>query len=495
MNRFAVVGLSLLLCSPAGAAVFTVTKTADTNDGACGADCSLREAVQAANAAPGVDSVVIGPGVHKLTRSGRIDNLGVTGDLDVLGDLVITGAGADLTVLDGGGRDRILDVASGASLELSGVTVRGGVVPLWSPSTNGENGGGIRAAGRLLLVDCLISGNSAEMGGGVSSATFLEARGTTFADNEAFTGGGLHAAFSLRLDNVTLSGNRAYIGGGAILDPRDALFAIRHATVSGNEANLGGGLATEGIDCPSGPPCEPLPVQLDLSVVAGNSVIQEAADCLGLVHTGQGNVFGDPDSCFAGPGDIAGTAGAPLDPKLAPLGNYGGSTPTRLPLEGSPAIDRVPASACAGGGGKDQRGRLRPVGGCDAGSVEANSECQPGDAGDTALCLGAGGRFRVTARWATQTATEDAHPFPLTRDTGSFWFFNADNLELMIKVLDGCAINHRFWVFQAGLTDVGVEVFVNDTLTGRSWSSSNPPGVPFPTRLDTSALDVCEESR
>ncbi len=488
--------LTLLAQTPAAAAVFTVTKTADTNDGACGADCSLREAVQAANAAPGVDSVVVGPGVYELTRSGAPEDFGSEGDLDVLDDLVIVGAGASQSVLDGVGLDRVLHVAWEASLELRGVTVRGGAAPPSLPNDAARGyGGGIFAYGDLTLVDCVISGNSAELGGGALTWTNLDARGTTFSENSALDGGGLYAISNLRLENVTFAGNRARVGGGAYLAPTGFDYLIRQTTVAGNEAtSYGGGFFLETPTCPSGVPCPPGPfLQLDLSIVAGNSAPQ-GADCYNLPHFGTANVFGDPTFCFPVAGDAAGTAEAPLDPKLALLGDYGGATPTRLPLEGSPAIDLAAASACSG---TDQRGRLRPVDGggdaavgCDAGAVEVDSDCE---AGDTALCLGTGGRFRVTARWATQTASGDAHAFPLTRDTGSFWFFNAGNLELMMKVLDGCAINDRFWIFQAGLTDVGVEIFVNDTLTGRSWSSSNPRGVPFPTRLDTSALDACQE--
>lgn len=82
---------------------------------------------------------------------------------------------------------------------------------------------------------------------------------------------------------------------------------------------------------------------------------------------------------------------------------------------------------------------------------------------------------------------------PLTRDTGAFWFFNSANLEIVLKVLDGCAVNDRYWVFLSGLTNVGVEVTVRDTLTGKTWTDSHSAGTALPTRLDTDALDVCPE--
>src|SRR5512147_992156 len=77
--------LSVLLsgapASPAQAATFTVTKTADTDDGVCDADCSLREAIRAANAAAGADTISLPAGTFTLTISGS-DDTANAGDLD-----------------------------------------------------------------------------------------------------------------------------------------------------------------------------------------------------------------------------------------------------------------------------------------------------------------------------------------------------------------------------------------------------------------------------
>src|SRR5262249_48368702 len=81
----------------------------------------------------------------------------------------------------------------------------------------------------------------------------------------------------------------------------------------------------------------------------------------------------------------------------------------------------------------------------------------------TPLCLG-GGRFTVTATWKTpQGQTGSAQAVPLTVDTGFFWFFGPDNVELLVKVLDGCAFNGHHWVFAGGLTDVEVHLAVSDS--------------------------------
>ncbi len=62
----------------------------------------------------------------------------------------------------------------------------------------------------------------------------------------------------------------------------------------------------------------------------------------------------------------------------------------------------------------------------------------------------------------------------LSDDTGIFWFFDPANLELMVKVLDGTAINGRFWVFYGGLSDVDYTLTVTDTATGTQRIYHNP---------------------
>src|SRR5215216_4717200 len=94
------------------AATYSVTKTADTAVGACDSDCSLREAIIAANAAPGADTITLPAGTFTLTRAGAGEDAAATGDLDIAGDLTIAGKGAGTTIIDGGGIDRVVDVIS-----------------------------------------------------------------------------------------------------------------------------------------------------------------------------------------------------------------------------------------------------------------------------------------------------------------------------------------------------------------------------------------------
>jgi len=119
---------------------------------------------------------------------------------------------------------------------------------------------------------------------------------------------------------------------------------------------------------------------------------------------------------------------------------------------------------------------------------------QPDDPGPcvtnpTTLCL-SDARFRVTASYATsQGASGMGMGQPLTGDSGYFWFFSADNIELVVKVLNACGqTTPRFWVFAGGLTNVGVTLIVEDTQTGASQTYINAIGNPFQPLQDTNAF-------
>lgn len=101
-------------------------------------------------------------------------------------------------------------------------------------------------------------------------------------------------------------------------------------------------------------------------------------------------------------------------------------------------------------------------------------------------------RFEVEVRWETPQGQSDAgQAVALTGDTGYFWFFDEDNVEVVIKILNGCGLTGRYWVFAGGLTNVRAEITVRDTLTGATRTYTNPQGTPFQPIQDTSALEVC----
>ena len=105
---------------------------------------------------------------------------------------------------------------------------------------------------------------------------------------------------------------------------------------------------------------------------------------------------------------------------------------------------------------------------------------------DTSLCLG--DRFVVEVFWEDfQGGFGEGRARPLSSDTGSFWFFDRDNVELVVKVLDGTPINDRFWVFYGALSNVRYSMTVTDTLTGAVRVYDNPAGS-FASVGDTDAF-------
>jgi CHRD domain len=112
--------------------------------------------------------------------------------------------------------------------------------------------------------------------------------------------------------------------------------------------------------------------------------------------------------------------------------------------------------------------------------------------GPVGLCLGDKKRFQITARWTDFDGNSgSAVAVPLTSDSGTFYFFSADNTELLVKVIDGCNFNDRYWVFLSGLTNVEVELTVEDTWTGTTAEYDNALGQTFEPRLDIEAFATC----
>jgi hypothetical protein len=108
--------------------------------------------------------------------------------------------------------------------------------------------------------------------------------------------------------------------------------------------------------------------------------------------------------------------------------------------------------------------------------------------GSTSLCL-ADSRFEVAVDWRSADAAGEGNAVPLTTDSGYFWFFDDDNVEAIVKVLDACVINGHYWVFAAGLTDVETLLTVTDTELPRSRGYQSELGVPFPPVLDVEAFE------
>jgi CSLREA domain-containing protein len=341
------------------ATTFTVTKTADTADGVCNSDCSLREAITAANASFDASTINLPAGHYKLTRTGVDEDFNATGDLDIRSPITLLGAGARKTIIDGNGTDRVLhvppiDAPSDFAIVVQGVTITNGKV------TN-EIGGGIwhqEDQATFYLYKSTVSNNRALQGGGIQNGyqdqTNMVIETSTISGNHAGPdgqGGGIQNYGSLTLRNSTVTGNKATFAGG--IEMFDGTLAIEWSTIAFNTATQPGG----GLIINSGT------VTALGSIIAKNKAGQfvSAKNCSAAI-TSNGHNLENGTSCgFTGPGDVNG------DPSLDSLGNYGGPTNTLRLHAGSPAIN-------AGGNvfpATDQRGVKRPRGSAaDIGAYE-----------------------------------------------------------------------------------------------------------------------------
>ncbi|HMV69933.1 MAG TPA: hypothetical protein PKA64_24045, partial [Myxococcota bacterium] len=229
---------------------FVVDQIGDSADAAPGdglcldemGRCSLRAAVQEANALGGAWVIDLMPGaVHTLSIAGAGEDAAETGDIDVTANLRLQGFGA---TLDAAALDRALDVQPGGALFLQDLDVVGGAV-------HTASGGAIRNAGDLRLMDCAVRGSSAvgagASGGGIfNDRGFLQLTRTVISGNSAErAGGGIEAnegttllLVAELLDNTTGPGPGN--GGGLHLTgPGDV--QVGYSTVSGNTASREGG--------------------------------------------------------------------------------------------------------------------------------------------------------------------------------------------------------------------------------------------------------------
>jgi CSLREA domain-containing protein len=269
LRRVLFVLLSGFACH-ALAATFTVTKTADTNDGSCDADCSLREAVIAANAAAGADTIVLPAGTYLLTLPDTNENLSANGDLDVTDALTINGAGSATTIIDGNNATRVLNLLGTASLSVSAVTIRNGNVSGFGGGINHEGTGGLtltnvvitgndatgfggginnNVGGTVSLTGSVVSNNSSGgFGGGINNNLdgTMTLTATSVISNTGTNGGGINNnnVGTLTIADSTIANNTASgsIGGGGILNNHNGTTTITNSTISGNTgAGLGGG--------------------------------------------------------------------------------------------------------------------------------------------------------------------------------------------------------------------------------------------------------------
>ena len=370
------------------AAAATISPNIFTDELNTDGDCSLREAIQAANtdsvvsgctAGSGADTIVLSAGTYLLGLTGKDEDSNAKGDLDITTDITIQGAGAESTTIDGNAKDRVLHVQSGASLEVSGVSIVGGDTSGASP----DAGGGIYVLSATVTIkDSTISDDAARLGGGIniSGNSVVSIESSTISSNTAVVGGGIRqTGGTVTLINTTVSGNDATLeigfGGGGIL--ADGGFGsmtlnINHSTIAGNtSASHAGGIRTVSDPFAGAPTVNMKNTILALNTVPGGG---KGPDCLATIDSAGNNILGDDSDCIFndGGGDQVGTAGSTIDPAIGPLADNGGETMTRALQEGSPAID---AGTCTDISGAtvttDQRGVSRPQeADCDIGAFE-----------------------------------------------------------------------------------------------------------------------------
>ena len=238
---------ALVVIGDSETTVLTVTKSADTNHGACETtDCSLREAVIAANAYPGPNTIILPAGVYTLSLPGANEFAAATGDLNINGDLTLQGATSATSVITTTGAafgDRVFQIAPSTTMTVSDVTVSGGYLP-------SGNGGGFYNQGTLFITNSTIYSNTAQYGGGISNGGVLQLVNSMVISNySSQNGGGVSNNAQFQVVGSTFAGNQAYIEGGGIASDKPA--QVISTTFTGNQAWEGGGLsAITGIDQP-----------------------------------------------------------------------------------------------------------------------------------------------------------------------------------------------------------------------------------------------------
>lgn len=113
------------------------------------------------------------------------------------------------------------------------------------------------------------------------------------------------------------------------------------------------------------------------------------------------------------------------------------------------------------------------------------------DASDAARLNLHDGRFTATVQWSLPsgaTGSGTAIPDSVTSQGGLFSFFGAENPELLVKVLDGCAVNNHFWVLGSASTNVHFVLQISDSATGTSWRHENAQDTLAPAFADTAAF-------
>ena len=436
---------------------FVVNSTGDTGDnkpgdGVCNTgnilpnttgtiECTLRAAIDEANASPGAHKITLPSGTYNLTSNYPCpaSSGGLHRHYCMTGNMSIVGAGASTTILDSARVDRVIFIAASANVQISGVTIQNGLQT--GGTYDGGGGGGINSYGNLSIANSVFIGNRSDaFGGGIDSGGPLTVTNSIFINNNGGQeGGGLRQAGSpATIENSTFTGNVATNGGGLSgessnmnivgcnisqnigisegggifgyhsNDGKHNVMNITNTTIVGNSVpNFGGGLAFGNTvsavlnnDTITGNTANGLysgsfngSVTLLNTILAMNPNLN-TPDCFGnsLTISGGHNLIGNANGCSlsgANSTDIVGK-----DPLVGLLADNGGPTQTEALAATSPAINNgspaIPGTGTGACALTDQRGFDRPQGAaCDIGAFESRggfsvSGALPNHAGNAA---------------------------------------------------------------------------------------------------------------
>ena len=368
--------ISILLCAlflllgfsqtAQAATTWVVTKTADTNDGVCDADCSLREAIAVSQNGDTINfsSIFDTPQTIDITSLGQL-NINKSIQINGPTNKVLITKNSSVT-----GRIFFINPGGTAYVGLFNLKISNGNVT--------STGGGLDIYnGDISIVNCEIYGNKAVVGGGIDSigsilhltnsslrnnsavstnqdlgygggidADSVSIRNSTISGNTASRrGGGIYTRSYLSLLNSTISDNTAFnsncapptycFGGGiAQVDYSDhPVLVIRNSTIASNNSQDGGGIWSDSTGAK----------QITNSIIADNTTTYAYPDVYGSDYSSVSSLIGKVDFATGFTngidGNIVGTTAAPVNPMLGPLQNNGGQTFTRALLPGSPAIN------------------------------------------------------------------------------------------------------------------------------------------------------------
>ncbi len=373
----------------AGTAIHVTSTGHETAPFIADGDCTLGEAIAAANADAPVDGCTAanfgngGPFFIYLGKNANysltaVDNQtdGANGLPSIRRTITIVGVNATIQRASNAPQFRLFHVAGGGNLTLDHLILRNGRATSSGASCNASNrscgGALLNMGGTVTVIRSTISNNVAEAGGGIGSENGrLTVRESAILNNTAVgeggQGGGIayYGGPGLNLSNVTVASNSATFRGGGLQN--EGLASVSQATFVGNSAALGGNIRNFSGNLT-------LANSILVNAVGGNCA--DGGD--GVVFSSIGYNIEDRNDCrLTGPGDRQNTS-----PQLTTLQNNGGPTVTHALLPGSPAIDAIPvgANACAAATSVDQRGARRANGAgqggpaCDVGAYEFNSD-------------------------------------------------------------------------------------------------------------------------